>query len=267
MRLCNEEINRIRNNFLELLDGGYPEQVYQEFIEQNTVLVPREFVQNHGVNLDLVFRKMHLAKDYAPDFFYLSKSSADWNLILVEIEKPQSRYFRNQGNELHSDFLKGLDQIARWRTWFDNHANMVGFIDGTIASVRVPDSMRRNKCKIKYVLVHGRRSEFGNNEVRRGLIRAREADDFHIISFDSLAEALHTKSPLYLCVRKNEHVEIVSDRYIDDSVFAWMDPSLLKITDELRSDISGSRGRWCSSRVNGGMVLDHVLDKVGRCVA
>lgn len=123
----------------------------------------------------------------------MSKSSADWNLVLVEIEKPQSRYFKDQSNDLHPDFLTGLDQIARRRAWLDNPANVSGFIDGTIAPVRVPEVMRRNKCHIKYVLVHGRRAEFEGDEMRRSLIRAREADDFHIVSCDSFLESLHTK--------------------------------------------------------------------------
>ena len=266
MRLEANEINIIRDEFLKLMDEAHPEQVYQRYMEDHTVLIPREFVQNHGIHFDLVFRKISLAKDYAPDFFYLSKSSADWNLIFVEIEKPQSRYFKNQSNDLHPDFLAGLDQIARWRAWFDNPANVTGFIDGTIAPVRVPESMKRNKCHIKYVLVHGRRDEFEGNELRRGLIRAREADDFHIISFDSLAEALHTKSPLYLCVRKNEHVEIISSKFIDDSVFSWVDPTQLKIVDELREDIIRNKSRWHYHSTKGGMMLDHSLPKLGRCV-
>jgi hypothetical protein len=266
VRLEANEVNKIREEFLKLLDEAHPEQVYQKYMEDHTVLIPREFVQNHGVHFDLVFRKISLAKDYAPDFFYLSKSSADWHLILVEIEKPQSRYFKDQSNDPHPDFLTGLDQIARWRAWFDNPANVVGFTDGTIAPVRVPESMRRNKCHIKYVLVHGRREEFEGNELRRGLIRARETDDFHIISFDSLMESLHTKSPLYLCIRKNEHVEIVSKSFIDESVFSWMDPSQLKIVDELREDIMRNKGRWYHHSTKGGMMLDHALPKVGRCV-
>lgn len=266
MRTETAEIRKVRDDFAKLLDEAHPEQMYQKFMEDQTILIPREFVQNHGVHFDLVFRKLSLAKDYAPDFFYLSKSSADWNLVLVEIEKPQSRYFKDQSNNLHPDFLAGLDQIARWRAWFDNPANLSGFIDGTIASVRVPEAMRRNKCHIKYVLVHGRREEFEGNEIRRSLIRAREADDFHIISFDSLLESLHTKSPLYLCIRKNEHVEIVSKEFIDDSVFVWMDPSQLKITDELRDHIGKSKSQWRYSSLKGGMALDHVLANVGRCV-
>lgn len=266
MKLDPHELQKIKNTFLQMLDGGHPEQVYQNYIEENTSLTPREFVQNHGIHFDMVFRKISLAKDYAPDFFYLSKSSADWNLVFVEIEKPHSRYFKDNSTDLHPDFLAGLDQIARWRAWFDNPANFVSFIDSTIASVRVPESMRRNKCHIKYVLVHGRRAESEGSELKRGLIRAREADDFHIMSFDSLVESLHTKSQLYLCVRKNEFVEIISKRFIDEAVFSWMDPSQLRISDELRSDIINNKSNWFHLSTKGGFMLDHNLPNVGRCV-
>ncbi len=83
----------LRESFINLIDKQCNEQVYQKFIEDNTALVPREFIQNHGVLYDLVFRKLSLANDYTTDFFYMSKSSADWNCVLIEIEKPQSRYF------------------------------------------------------------------------------------------------------------------------------------------------------------------------------
>jgi Zn-dependent M32 family carboxypeptidase len=80
----------LAQRFRKLLEENLSEQSYQQFIESNTELVPREFTQNHGVHLDLVIRKLSLAKDYCADFFYMAKSSADWNLILVELEKPLS---------------------------------------------------------------------------------------------------------------------------------------------------------------------------------
>ncbi len=251
-----------------MLDGEHPEQRYQHFLEENTSLIPREFIQNHGVHFDLVFRKLSLAKDYSPDFFYMAKSSADWHLVLVEIEKPQSRYFKDGSNDLHPDFHAGLDQIARWRAWFDNPSNALGFTDGTIAPIRVPESLRRNPCHVKYVLVHGRRSEFEGNEIRTGLIRSRENDDFHIVSYNSLAESLHTKTPLYLGVRKNEHFELVSKYFVSESIFAWVDPSYLKISDELRADALANRSTW-HHYLDGFRVLamDQVLPLVGRCDA
>lgn len=260
------KIAKVHDRFLSLMDENHPEQVYQRFMEENTCLIPREFVQNHGIHFDLVLRKPSLARDYAPDFFYLSKSSADWNLVLIEIEKPRSRYFKGQGNKLHPEFLAGLDQIARWRAWFDNPANLTGFTDGTIAPIREP--MARNPCHIKYVLVHGRRSEFEGSELRRGLIRAREAEDFHIISFDSLLESLHSKGPLYLGIRKNEYVEIVSEEFVGESIFSWMEPTQLRISDGLRADIIRNKANWRHHRtMGGGKVLESVLPTLARCDA
>jgi hypothetical protein len=267
MSLSKLEAKNLSEEFLGLLDKEHGEQIYQEFLEKNSALMPREFIQNHGLHFDLVIRKMSLAKDYTPDFFYMAKSSADWNLVLVEIEKPQSKYFKEGKNDLHSDFLAGLDQIARWRAWFDNDSNRGAFINGTIDPIRVPISMRRNPCHIKYVLVHGRRSEFENNELKKGLIRAREADDFKILSYDSLIESLHTKDHLYVGVRKNEHFEILSPHFAGESIFSWMEPSHLKITSALKAEILAQKNTWTHHSTKGGFALDHILPNIGECNA
>lgn len=252
----------LKERFLELLDADHPEQTYQSFLEQNTSLIPREFVQNHGIHFDLAFRKLRLASDYAPDFFYMSKSSADWNLVLIELEKPSSLYFKPGTNDIHPDFTAGLEQINRWRSWFESSANYSGFVDGTLGQVRTP--MGRNRCHLKYVLVHGRRQEFVDNDHRRAQIRIRETEDFKIVSFDSLIEALHTKHPLYICARKNEFLDILSTKFVSEEVFSYMDPSLIRITDELRKSIAEHRDSWRISSLKGGLELDHRLPRVGR---
>lgn len=66
MRLDATEFKKVRDEFRELLDEHHLEQIYQRSMEQQTVLIPREFVQNHGIHFGLVFRKISLAKDYAP---------------------------------------------------------------------------------------------------------------------------------------------------------------------------------------------------------
>lgn len=252
----------LKKRFIELMNESHPEQVYQEFIEQHTQLVPREFVQNHGVHFDLVFRKLHLASDYAPDFFYMSKSSADWNLVLIEIEKPQSRYFKKNSNDIHPNFLAALEQINRWKAWFETGGNFEGFINGTLGEIRTP--MGYNKCHIKYVLVHGRREEFEGSNLRRSLIRARESADFKILSFDSLLESLHTKYPLYVCARKNEYLDVLSTQFVSEEVFTRLDPSLVRISDKLRANIIASSGRWHISSPQGGFEIARKLPGVGR---
>lgn len=265
MSLGKAEAKKLKEDFLQLLEEEHEEQTYQRFLENNSALIPREFIQNHGLHFDLVVRKMSLAKDYTPDFFYMAKSSVSWNLVLVEIEKPQSKYFKNAKGELHRDFIQALDQIARWRTWFDNPSNREAFINHIIDPIRVPVSMRRNPCHIKYVLVHGRRSESEDNDIRKGLIRAREANDFKIISYDSLIEALHTKDHLYVAVRKNQNFEIHSQKFAGEDLFCWVEPSYLKITAKLKSEILANRASWITHDVKGGYSLDHNLPKIGEC--
>ena len=249
------DVATLKEKFIALLDKQGGEQEYQEFIEKNTALVPREFIQNHGVHMDLVFRKLSLADDYTTDFFYLSKSSADWNCVLIEIEKPQSRYFKDASNKFHSDFQAALEQINCWRAWFSNRSNFDGFVNGTISLLREPrDWMWQNPCYIKYVLVHGRRTEFEGNEIRRRLISGQERDDFHILSYDSLIESLHSKAELYLARRKNEYIEVLSNSFISEYAFL-IDPSYLKITDELRQSAFEHKKSWHIYSIRGGLML------------
>jgi len=56
----DKPLKRLKAEFLTLLDEDLPEQDYQAYIEQNTRLVPREFVQNHGIHFNLVLRKTGL---------------------------------------------------------------------------------------------------------------------------------------------------------------------------------------------------------------
>lgn len=106
-----------------LLEEFKSEQDLQKFLEINTQFIPREFVQNHGIDKKLVFRKLKLADNYITGFFYLSKSSDDWNCVFIELEKPNCRFFKGKSNDFHNDFLKGLNQIDKWRSWFSNLDN------------------------------------------------------------------------------------------------------------------------------------------------
>lgn len=258
-----QEAKALSEEFIKLLDQNHDEQTYQSFMERNPQLVPREFIQNHGLHLDIVLRKLSLARDYTTDFFYLAKSSADWHCVLVEIEKPQSKYFCSKSNEFHMDFQRALSQINRWRAWFENSSNKNVFVDNTIGQLRVPVGMSRNPCYIKYVLVHGRRSEFEKSALRSSLIRAQEREDFKILSFDSLAEDIQKKSDLYIGVRKNEFIEIISDRFVSDSIFVWMDKSCLRIGQKLKDSALASGDKyWFQNQQGDGFAMDSIIPQL-----
>lgn len=227
----------LRNEFLALLAKEEGEQTYQAFIEQNTRLVPREFVQNHGVHFSLALRKVPFGADLKSDLFYLSKSSDDWNAVFIELEKPQSKFFREGSNAFHPDFVQALQQINQWRAWFLVEGNQKAFLNGTINAIRHPVGMTRNPTYNKYVLVFGRRDEYADNETRRMLVKAQEADDLKIITYDSLAEGLTQKSELFMGVRMNSHIKILGDTLADDSIFGWIDPTQVSVNDALHAAI------------------------------
>lgn len=231
----------LKDEYLALLDKNENEQVYQDFLEANTRLIPREFVQNHGISCHVILRKLPFGSDYKSDFFFLSKSTTHWNAVHIELEKPSSRFFKPNSNDFDAGFQHAVDQIDEWRAWFDR-GNDEAFRN-IVNALLVPTNMAKNPIKHKYVLVYGRRSEYGDNEIRRSKISARQRDDFKIMSFDSLSEGLSGKHVMNIGVRMKEHIEIRGDEIIDPLICGIIEPSQFEINktafDKLTATVNG----------------------------
>ena len=231
------DLDEERAQFLALLNEEREEQAYQAYLENHTRFIPHEFVQNHGIGLSLVIRKLPFGADYKTDFFYFSKSTDDWNAVFIELEKPSSRFFRGNTNEFHGDFVHALQQINQWKAWFLSDQNKSGFL-ASVSAIQVPRHMARNPTYNKYVLVFGRRAEYEGNEHRRQLVKATETDDSKIITFDSLAEGLSQKPHLAVGSRHNQFIDILSDEVIDAGMYAWMEPTQLQVSQALHTELS-----------------------------
>ncbi|WP_411706416.1 Shedu immune nuclease family protein [Edaphovirga cremea] len=265
MYITGQEINKKKQEYIDLLNRNENEQVYQSYLEENTMFIPREFEQNHGIHFSTVFRKLPLSSDYKPDFVYLSKSSDNWNVVLVEIEKPSSKYFKKNSITFHTDFNLALQQMNTWRAWFDDESNRNHFKNNVLQGFIEPAHMGRNPFNFKYVLVHGRRSEYENNTQKTALIRGQQRSDFSIISFDSLAENIERKYPLYVAVKKNSHYELISKHFVDEGIFSWMNTDLLAITKEIHDDAIAQSSNWNHYAIKDGervKVMDEVLPKI-----
>ncbi|WP_299653150.1 Shedu anti-phage system protein SduA domain-containing protein [uncultured Tateyamaria sp.] len=222
----------LKSQYLSLLDEQHKEQVYQDFIEQHTGLIPRMFVQNHGVHFGLVLRKLPFGADYKSDFFFFSKSSIDWHAVLIEIEKPSSRYFKPNSNEISSEFQKAIHQIKTWEAWLNDQANAAGFL-ASLSTLQVPAHMARHPTTFKFILVHGRRAEIENSPQRKQLVKSYETPNFKIMSFDSLAENLNGNCALNIGVRHNEFIDVLGDEICDGQMVAWMEPTHLRVSKAL----------------------------------
>lgn len=226
----DEVIDRYRN----LLDENKGEQEYQAFLEENTRFIPRHFVQNHGVHFDLLLRKLRISSDMITDFAFLSKSSIGWNYVMIEIEKPSSRFFKEGTTSIHNDFRAGIDQIKTWQAWFSNPSNKVHF-EEQLSFLKKP--VQEAPVEIKYVLVTGRRSEYEGKREKIDLIKSYESPDFKIMSFDSLAENYANSNELYLGIRRNKSIDIVTEKILSTNFLDWCDESDFTLSEPLKKSL------------------------------
>lgn len=260
MYITGQEIDDKKKEYFDLLALNENEQIYQAYLEENTIFIPREFEQNHGIHFSTVFRKLPLSSDYKPDFVYLSKSSDNWNVVLIEIEKPSSKYFKNNSTTFHTDFNQALQQINTWRAWFDDENNRNHFKNNTLQGFLEPAHMGKNPFNYKYVLVHGRRAEYENNTQKTALIRGQQREDFSIISYDSLAENIERKYKLYVGVKKNSHYELISKEFVDEGIFSWMNVDLLAITKEIYDDAIAQKASWRHIKFTNNGKVEKVME-------
>lgn len=252
--------------FKQLIDAqGEKEQRYQKYLETHTNFIPREFIQNHGLHLNLVLRKLPIPGGRISDFFYLSKSSADWNAILVEIEKPHSRYFKNGETTFHSDFLRAMEQVSSWRAVLADQGHRES-LRGTIEPLLRPHDMARNQIDWKYVLVHGRRSEFSQSEPRKRAIKAFERDDLKILSYDSLVDGAENHKKAYVGRHRRDAFELLTGEFLGgidgEKLFAWVDPAHLRVTPQFKADALEQKATWVTRRPQDGsssFVMETVL--------
>ena len=221
---------RVHSAYLGLLDQNLKEQAYQRFIETNTRLVPREFTLNHGIWCDLVFRKLPLGSDYVCDFAFLTKGSVQWRLVLVEIERPDKKFFRGSTLDLHRDFTDAIEQVSNWRAVLT--ANLNGFAQQAFGSIMSFPQIE-HPGDARFVLVYGRRSEFKGNLKREKKLAAQQRPDLRIMSFDSLVEESAPRGELYLAARRNEFIDIISDRFVSETPFAFLEPENVQISARL----------------------------------
>src|SRR3546814_18856779 len=76
----------------------YNENAIQAFLEANTMFMPTPDVLHHRLHLNSVIAKFPIGKR-STDYAYLSKSTFDWTLVLVDLEENSKRIFKNSSKK------------------------------------------------------------------------------------------------------------------------------------------------------------------------
>lgn len=133
-----------------------------------------------------------------PDFMWIATDSSDIYPILIGIETPHTRWFREASAEVHGDFTRAQERLAEWRAWFGKGSNSVAFLDYYM----VPEMLRRRRLRPRFVLIYGRRAEYEASPARLDKRAHLAREDERLMSFDRLT--VSKSSELFSCVRKDE---------------------------------------------------------------
>lgn len=121
-----------------------------------------------------------------PDFMWISTDSAFLRPVLVEIERPDKRWFHENGAEQHADLTTPLTQVAHWRSWFNTAGNHTAFL----RHYRIPRVLMDRPIEPHFIVVHGRRDEATGSPARQRLrasISAAHSTDTILMTFDALS--------------------------------------------------------------------------------
>jgi hypothetical protein len=179
---------KLERRFKRLVDrADLPEGTYQEFFEDHSEFLMPAFLLNHQVHFDAIVSQFRLNTDITADFCYLTKSSASWWLVLVEIERPNVPLFRADKKRLipTAEFTARLAQIQEWK---DAVSQEGAQITAQLDPIRKP--LARNTVHFKYTLVVGR-DPVGREEEAWRRIDQINGVDLRVVTFDSILRYYH----------------------------------------------------------------------------
>jgi hypothetical protein len=161
---------------------GLPESQYQAFLEEHSEFLMQPFLLNHQLHFQAVVSQFRLNTNITADFCYLTKSTASWWLVLVEIERPDVPLFRATKVRLiqTAEFTERQAQIQEWRDAVSKEGTQ---ILAQLDAIRKPLAYR--PVYFKYVLIVGR-DPVGREEEAWRRIDQMNGSDLRILTYDSL---------------------------------------------------------------------------------
>jgi hypothetical protein len=150
---------------LATADESKDESKVQRFLEQHPCLLPGPFGMRgnsgHDPFLGAVITQPNLPGGVTrtPDFMWVTWNSMAVQVVLIEIETPHKKWFRENGVAT-AELTQAQDQLAEWAIWFKEPANELQFKQ----YYRLPDRLLQFKSfEIERVLIYGSALEFEAN--------------------------------------------------------------------------------------------------------
>jgi hypothetical protein len=179
--------------FRELLDtAGLTERDILNFIKTNQAyfivggLLKAHFpFGHHDAHL---FPEFALGTSFKADYLLAGRNSDGWHLVLVELEAPNGQITLESG-KLGAAFRKGLAQASDWDAWLEAHYGLLTEVFEKHRNKREPlpsEFHLLDKTRIHYVVIAGRRADFGDKTYRE---RRKKSPTEMLLHYDNLADA------------------------------------------------------------------------------
>jgi hypothetical protein len=182
----DDAVNALKEQFRLLIDRpDVTEPEIQRFMEQHSELIPTPYRLNHDLYAEGILSKFELDRDKKVDLAFLTKSSAEWRLVLIELERPQKQLFiETPYTDFHSDTRYAISQIEDWKSFVESHPQE---LRRRIEPFMRPRQFRDNPIGVKYLLVIGRHpAPTYNREQSARLKRLCEESSIQMITYDSM---------------------------------------------------------------------------------
>ncbi len=166
---------------------GDCEKEFQDFLEKNPSYVPGAlslFGQSgHYPFMDTLISQPEIGITFTrkPDFLWLAQDSLTFSPVFIEIEKPNKKMFTDGGIP-NADFNQALNQIDEWRYLLKDSDNIRAFYK----SFSIPLHLQEKIFNPQFLLIFGRRDEYGENPKLSGVRASKQRDNVAIMSFDRL---------------------------------------------------------------------------------
>jgi hypothetical protein len=225
-------LRQLSKRYYGLLNSGsVNEQVVQDFLEEHSELIPVPWMLNHGVHFGLVISKFALDTSLKSDFAYLTKSTAEWYLTLMELEHPSKPIFtaNKKVPTFSAEFNAALGQIDSWKAFLEHHRDEVKTRLSSLLG-----HMRNNRLRFKFVLVYGRNSELESSQDRIDRFGQLNGHDLKVLTYDSLITGLRhrggTRKNILTVARRAFKLKHLN--CYPGSLFAYLSPHDIEVSDE-----------------------------------
>lgn len=240
-------INKYSEEYFNILERVYNgdkfvnESTMQNFLEQHTAFIPTPFLLNHGIHFDAFISKLPIGPRYC-DLAYLTKSSDEWWIVLMELENPHKKLFKGGLDyaKFSADYTQALQQIKDWKTFIVDYRKEV---INTVQRMLQP--LSKNKVSFKYVLVMGSRKETATSKARSRALAEENSGNFKILTYETILSDYIRNSEKMILTEKLILTPYDFDRFkikyipvgnkafkFNTMIFSYLSPEDINLTDE-----------------------------------